>query len=976
MLEKTYDSAAVEPKIAKAWEEADAFRAGANAKPGEDTFTIVIPPPNVTGSLHMGHALNNTLQDIMVRFERMRGKDVLWQPGMDHAGIATQMVVERKLAENGSNVTRRDLGREAFIDKVWEWKEESGGLIFNQLKRLGASCDWSRERFTMDEGLSAAVLEVFVTLYKEGLIYRGKRLVNWDPKFETAISDLEVENKEVEGHMWHFKYPLAGGETYTYVEKDEDGNVTFQEERNYISIATTRPETMLGDGAVAVHPSDERYAAIVGKLCEIPVGPKEHRRLIPIITDEYPDPKFGSGAVKITGAHDFNDYQVARRNKIPLYRLMDTQAKMRADGEDYAVYAARALDIAKSGELPSEAEVDDINLVPEEYRGLDRYEARKRIVDAINAEGLAVTTKDAEGNDIPYVESKKIMQPFGDRSGVVIEPMLTDQWFADAKTLAEPAIASVREGRTNFVPKNWEKTYFEWMENIEPWCISRQLWWGHQIPAWYGPDGQVFVEKTEEEALHAAIQHYIAHEGPWKAWVEEKLENFKPGEILTRDEDVLDTWFSSALWPFSTLGWPDNTPELAKYYQTDVLVTGFDIIFFWVARMMMMGLHFMKDEDGNPVEPFHTVYVHALVRDKNGQKMSKSKGNVIDPLELIDEYGADALRFTLAIMAAQGRDVKLDPARIAGYRNFGTKLWNATRFAEMNGVKADPKFLPETASLAINRWILTELARTERDVTEAIESYRFNDAAGSLYRFVWNQFCDWYLELLKPVFMGEDEAAKKEAQACAAYVLEQTYKLLHPFMPFMTEELWTHTAGEGASRDTLLCHAEWPAPEFSDENSAADINWLIDLVTGIRSARSEMNVPPGAVAPLVVVGANGVTQERLARHDAAIKRLARVETISVADAAPKGAAQIVIGEATACLPLGSLIDIGAEKARLEKAIAKVDQEMSRIAGKLNNEKFVANANPDVVAAERERHDELTVQRESLKTALQRVLEAV
>lgn len=975
MLEKTYDSAAVEPKIAKAWEDADAFRAGANAKPGEDTFTIVIPPPNVTGSLHMGHALNNTLQDIMVRFERMRGKDVLWQPGMDHAGIATQMVVERKLAENGSNVTRRDLGREAFIDKVWEWKEESGGLIFNQLKRLGASCDWSRERFTMDEGLSAAVLEVFVTLYKEGLIYRGKRLVNWDPKFETAISDLEVENKEVEGHMWHFKYPLAGGETYTYVEKDEDGNVTFQEERNYISIATTRPETMLGDGAVAVHPSDERYAAIVGKLCEIPVGPKEHRRLIPIITDEYPDPKFGSGAVKITGAHDFNDYQVARRNKIPLYRLMDTQAKMRADGEDYAVYAARALEIAKTGQLPNEAEVDEINLVPEEYRGLDRYEARKRIVEAINAEGLAVTTKDAEGNDIPYVESKKIMQPFGDRSGVVIEPMLTDQWFADAKTLAEPAIASVREGRTKFVPKNWEKTYFEWMENIEPWCISRQLWWGHQIPAWYGPDGQVFVEKTEEEALHAAIQHYIAHEGPWKAWVEEKLENFKPGEILTRDEDVLDTWFSSALWPFSTLGWPDNTPELARYYQTDVLVTGFDIIFFWVARMMMMGLHFMKDEDGNPVEPFHTVYVHALVRDKNGQKMSKSKGNVIDPLDLIDEYGADALRFTLAIMAAQGRDVKLDPARIAGYRNFGTKLWNATRFAEMNGVKADPAFLPETASLAINRWILTELARTEREVTEAIENYRFNDAAGSLYRFVWNQFCDWYLELLKPVFMGEDEAAKKEAQACAAYVLEQIYKLLHPFMPFMTEELWAHTAGEGASRDTLLCHADWPAPEFSDKNSAADINWLIDLVTGIRSARSEMNVPPGATAPLVVVGANSVTQDRLLRHDAAIKRLARVEAITVADVAPKGAAQIVIGEATACLPLGSLIDLAAEKARIEKAIAKVDQEMARIAGKLGNEKFVANANPEVVAAERERYQELEVQKASLETALKRVLEA-
>jgi len=974
MLEKNYDSAAVEPRIAKTWEDADAFRAGEGAKPGAETFTIVIPPPNVTGSLHMGHALNNTLQDIMVRFERMRGKDVLWQPGMDHAGIATQMVVERKLAAE-KQPGRREMGREAFVEKVWEWKAESGGLIFNQLKRLGASCDWSRERFTMDEGLSEAVLEVFVSLYKEGLIYRGKRLVNWDPKFETAISDLEVENREVDGHMWHFKYPLADGATYTYVEKDADGNVVFQEERDYISIATTRPETMLGDGAVAVHPTDERYAPIVGKLCEIPVGPKEHRRLIPIITDEYPEKDFGSGAVKITGAHDFNDYQVARRNNIPLYRLMDTQAAMRADGEPYAVYAAQALEIAKSGEVPSEAEVDDINLVPDEYRGLDRYEARKRIVEAINAEGLAVTVKDDEGNAVPYVENKKVMQPFGDRSGVVIEPMLTDQWFADAKTLAEPAIRSVREGRTNFVPKNWEKTYFEWMENIEPWCISRQLWWGHQIPAWYGPDGQVFVEKTEEEALHAAIQHYIAHEGPWKAWVEEKLENFAPGEILTRDEDVLDTWFSSALWPFSTLGWPEETPELARYYPTNVLVTGFDIIFFWVARMMMMGLHFMKDEDGNPVEPFETVYVHALVRDKNGQKMSKSKGNVIDPLELIDEYGADALRFTLAIMAAQGRDVKLDPARIAGYRNFGTKLWNATRFAEMNGVKSDPKFVPETASLTINRWILTELARTARDVTEAIETYRFNDAAGTLYRFIWNQFCDWYLELLKPVFGGEDEAAKAESQACAAYVLEETYKLLHPFMPFMTEELWAHTAGEGKSRDSLVCHAEWPSPAYADDAAADEINWLVDLVSGIRSVRAEMNVPPGATAPLVMVDASPLTRARLATHDQAIRRLARVSEIHLEASAPKGAAQIVVGEATACLPLGSLIDLSAEKARLEKAIEKAKAEAARIQGKLSNEKFVANAKPEVVEAERERFAELEQQLASLAVALARVSEA-
>jgi valyl-tRNA synthetase len=967
MLEKTYDAKSVEPKIARTWEEADAFRAGAGSDEGAEAFTIVIPPPNVTGSLHMGHALNNTLQDILVRFERMRGKNVLWQPGMDHAGIATQMVVERQLMER--QVHRRDLTREQFIEKVWEWKGESGGAIFNQLKRLGASCDWSRERFTMDEGLSKAVLEVFVTLYKQGLIYRGKRLVNWDPKFETAISDLEVENREVDGHMWHFKYPLAGGETYTYVEKDSDGNVTFQEERDYISIATTRPETMLGDGAVAVHPSDERYAPIVGKLCEIPVGPKQHRRLIPIITDEYPDPAFGSGAVKITGAHDFNDYQVARRNRIPLYRLMNGVASMRDDGEPYATCAARAAEIVRSGELPSEADVDAINLVPDEYRGLDRYEARKRIVDAINADGLAVTVTDAEGNAVPYVEAKKIMQPFGDRSGVVIEPMLTDQWFADAETLARPAIAAVREGRTNFVPKNWEKTYFDWMENIEPWCISRQLWWGHQIPAWYGPDGAIFVEKDEEAALEAAVQHYIAHEGPWKAWVEEKLENFQPGDILTRDEDVLDTWFSSALWPFSTLGWPDQTPELKTYYPTSVLVTGFDIIFFWVARMMMMGLHFTDEE------PFHTVYVHALVRDKNGAKMSKSKGNVIDPLDLIDEYGADALRFTLAVMAAQGRDVKLDPARIAGYRNFGTKLWNATRFAEMNGVERNDDVWLGDARLELNRWILTELTRAARAVTEGITAYKFNEAAGAAYRFVWNQFCDWYVELVKPVFMATDEAAKAESRATIAFVLDEIYKLLHPFMPFMTEELWAETAGESRERPSLLCHATWPAPDFADDDAAADINWLIDLVSGIRSVRSEMNVPPAAIAPLVVIGANGTTRERLARHDGAIKRLARIGDISLADAAPKGSAQIVVGEATVCLPLGSLIDLKTEAARLQKELAKVTEEIARLHKKLSNEKFVANAPEEVVAAEREKLAEYTESQARLATALERVRDA-
>ncbi|MGB7431392.1 MAG: valine--tRNA ligase [Ahrensia sp.] len=1003
MLDKTFDAANVEPRIAKKWDDANAFAAGAGAREGAEPFCIVIPPPNVTGSLHMGHALNNTLQDILVRYQRMLGNNVLWQPGMDHAGIATQMVVERQLNAKGEK--RTDYSREDFIKKVWEWKAESGGTIFNQLKKLGASCDWSRERFTMDDGLSDAVLKVFVDLYNEGLIYRGKRLVNWDPHFETAISDLEVENIEVDGHMWHFKYPLADGATYEYVEKDEDGNVTLRETRDYISIATTRPETMLGDGAVAVHTDDERYASIVGKLCEIPVGPKEHRRLIPIITDEYPDMNFGSGAVKITGAHDFNDYEVAKRNGIPMYRLMDTKGAMRADGAPYSDEAAKAAAIVASGELPGEAQIDAINLVPEAYRGLDRFEARKAVIADITAEGLAVMVDDpsfeaspsgdapqdegggapddahnsldltptgdapqdegggvsagseknsnltlrseqSEPRRVPFVESKKIMQPFGDRSKVVIEPMLTDQWFCDAATLAAPALASVKEGRTNFVPKTWENTYFNWMENIQPWCISRQLWWGHQIPAWFDADGNFFVAKSEEEAQAMAGE----------------------GVALTRDPDVLDTWFSSALWPFSTLGWPEQTKELETYYQTNVLVTGFDIIFFWVARMMMMGNHFMKDADGKIVEPFKDVYVHALVRDKDGQKMSKSKGNVIDPLDLMEEFGTDALRFTLAIMAAQGRDVKLDPERIAGYRNFGTKLWNATRFAQMNGVAPDAAFKPEDAKLTINRWVLTELSRTTADVHKALETYRFNDAAGAAYKFTWNLFCDWYLELLKPVFNGDDEAAKTESQACAAYVLDEIYKLLHPFMPFMTEELWSLTG----ARDGLLCHAAYPQAGFDDQQAADEINWLIDLITGIRSARAEMNVPPKNKGPLVMVGADAIIARRLERHDAAIKQLARVDAISVSDDAPEGAAQVVIGEATACLPLGSLVDVGAETARLTKAIGKVEVDIEKLQKKLNNEKFVANANPDVVAAERAKLDELLPQLESLKQALVRV----
>jgi len=923
MLEKNYNAAESEPEIAKRWEDAGAFKAGAGAKEGAETFSIVIPPPNVTGSLHMGHALNNTLQDILVRFERMRGKDVLWQPGMDHAGIATQMVVERQLMKVQQH--RRDMGREKFIEKIWEWKAESGGTIFNQLRRLGASCDWSRERFTMDEGLSKAVLEVFVTLFRQGLIYKDKRLVNWDPKLLTAISDLEVEQVDTNGHLWHLRYPLEEGVTYEHpIAFDDDGNPSSWETRDYLVVATTRPETMLGDSGIAVHPDDARYAAIVGKYVVLPlVG-----RRIPIVADEYANPDEGTGAVKMTPAHDFNDFEVGKRAGLRAINIMTRDAHITLkDNEDFL----EGLDSS-----------DELTRTLEDYEGGERFAVRKAIVERMDELGL-----------LDRIEDHKHMVPHGDRGGVPIEPFLTDQWYVNAAVLAEPAIASVREGRTNFVPKTWEKTYFEWMENIQPWCISRQLWWGHQIPAWYGPDGHIFVEYSEAEAAAAAQAHYGAP------------------TALVRDEDVLDTWFSSALWPFSTLGWPDQTAELEKYYQTDVLVTGFDIIFFWVARMMMMGLHFMKDDEGVPIEPFHTVYVHALVRDKTGAKMSKSKGNVIDPVELMDEYGADALRFSLAIMAAQGRDVKLDTQRIAGYRNFGTKLWNATRFAEMNGVAIQSDFDPLKVNLTINRWILTELSRAVRDVTVGIETYRFNEAASAAYRFVWNQFCDWYLELLKPVFSGEDEVAKREAQGCAAYVLEEIYKLLHPFMPFMTEELW----GQRSGQKTLLCHSQWPTPGDLDEAAADEINWLIDLVSGLRSVRSEMNVPPSATSPLIAVGADDETCARLLRHDPAIKRLARVEDIVLESEAPRGCAQIVVGDVTYSLPLGALIDLAAETARLEKALAKISADHAKIGKKLQNEKFVANARPEIVAAEREKLAELEGQMKKFTTALKRVEDA-
>ncbi|OLY46151.1 valyl-tRNA synthetase [Bartonella apis] len=903
MLDKTYDAGSTEPRIEKQWEDNGVFKAGAGSKPGAEAFSIVIPPPNVTGSLHMGHALNNTIQDIMVRFERMRGKNVLWQPGMDHAGIATQMVVERQLAQR-KEPTRQEMGREKFVERVWQWREESGGKIAHQLRRLGASCDWSRERFTMDEGLSRAVLEVFVTLYKEGLIYKDKRLVNWDPKLLTAISDLEVEQKEIKGHLWHFRYPLEGK-----VFNPDDPST-------FIVVATTRPETMLGDTGIAVNPKDERYQALIGHHAILPfVG-----RKIEIVGDDYADPEAGTGAVKITPAHDFNDFEVGRRHNLRIINIMTENAKIfLRDNEDF---------------LKDLEQTDDLKKLVEIFDQMDRFAAREKIVEMME-----------EGGYLAGVEDHTHMVPHGDRGGVPIEPLLTDQWYVNAAKLAKPAIDAVKNGKTTIIPKNWEKTYFNWMENIEPWCISRQLWWGHQIPAWYGPDGKAFVEKSAEEAQKAADAHYG-----------KSVE-------LRRDEDVLDTWFSSALWPFSTLGWPDKTKELEIYYPTSVVVTGFDILFFWVARMMMMGLHFMHDV------PFHNIYMHALVRDKHGAKMSKSKGNVIDPLDLMDEYGADALRFTLAIMAAQGRDVKLDPARIAGYRNFGTKLWNATRFAEMNGVAYDPAFKPESVKLSLNRWILTELSKTVEAVTSGIETYKFNEAAAAVYRFIWNTLCDWYLELLKPIFQGEDESDKKEAQACVAWVLEQVYKILHPFMPYMTEELWRLTATDQHKRDTMLALASWPDINFRDEKAAEDINWLIDVVSGIRSARAEMNVPAGAMAPLVIVEAGKQTKERVERHEAAIKRLARIESIEFANKVPEASAQIILGEATFCMPLGKLIDFDAERARLEKEMGKIDLDIEKVEKKLNNPKFVENAKPEIVEAERERLSELEAAKEKLVVAM-------
>ena len=879
MIDKTYDATSTEHRLYEEWEAGGLFAIGSrdNAQP----YTIVIPPPNVTGSLHMGHALNNTLQDILIRHERMRGRDALWQPGTDHAGIATQMVVELQLAEKG--IARRDIGRDAFVEKVWTWKEESGGLINRQLRRLGASADWSRERFTMDEGLSRAVLKVFVELYEKGLIYKDLRLVNWDPGLETAISDLEVQPTETRGHLWYFRYPIEG----------DDGL--------HITIATTRPETMLGDTGIAVHPDDSRHAALVGRHAILPlVG-----RRIPVVADTWADPEQGSGAVKITPAHDFNDFEVGRRHDLEMINIFDRRAGLNDN-------------------------------VPEAYRGLDRFEARTRVAADMEDAGL-----------VERIEEHVHAVPYGDRSGVPVEPYLTEQWYADARTLAGPAIRAVEEGRTRFVPDNWTRTYYQWMRNIQPWCISRQLWWGHRIPAWYGPDDEIFVAETEEEAFAKARRHY------------------GKDVDLVRDPDVLDTWFSSALWPFSTLGWPDDTPELRRYYPTDVLVTGFDIIFFWVARMMMMGLHFMGEV------PFHTVYIHALVRDAQGAKMSKSKGNIIDPLDLIDRYGADSLRFTLAAMAAPGRDIKLSEKRVEGYRNFSTKLWNAARYCRMNDCSPDPAFDPASCTETANRWIVGEVAALRMRFDEALEAYRFNDAAQAVYQGIWNIFCDWYLEFTKPILIGPDSRAASETRNVSGWALDQLLMILHPIMPFVTETLWNELDSE---RAIPLIGSPWPeyGTELIDPEAAREMNWVVRLVTLIRTIRAELNVPAASRIDAFLRNADDEVAARLERHREPIVRLARLESLSAGEDVRKGSVEAVIDDATLVLPLEGVIDIRAEVARLRKEIDRASADIAGFDRKLGNEKFLAKAPEEVVDAQRERREVAMYARHRLEEALARL----
>jgi len=882
MLDKTYRPDAVEPRLYAVWQRAGCF--AADPRSSKRPYTIMMPPPNVTGSLHMGHALTFTLQDILIRFERMRWRDALWQPGTDHAGIATEIVVTNQLAEQ--QIDKHALGREKFIERVWEWRRESGGTIVNQLRRLGASADWARERFTMDPDLAAAVRKVFVQLYREGLIYRDKRLVNWDPEMHTVISDLEVDSRETKGSLWHIRYPVEG------------------EAGRYVVVATTRPETMLGDTGVAVHPEDARFADLVGKTVHLPlVG-----RLIPVVADEYADPEMGSGAVKITPAHDFNDFEVGRRHGLELINIFDRDAHLN-------------------------------DAVPAAYRGLDRFEARKRVLADLEAAGL-----------IERVEDHVLMVPHHDRSGVVIEPWLTDQWYCNAAELAKPAIAAVESGQTRFVPRQWENTFFEWMRNIQPWCISRQLWWGHQIPAWYAPDGTIFIAETETEAA------------------QEALAKFGAAVPLRRDEDVLDTWFSSGLWPFSTLGWPETTPELARYYPGDVLVTGFDIIFFWVARMMMQGLHFMGDV------PFRTVYIHALVRDERGQKMSKSRGNIIDPLELIDRYGCDALRFTLAALASPGRDIKLAESRVESSRNFATKLWNAARYAEMNGCAPVPGFDPRSCRLTVNRWISGATRDCAAAVTAALEAYRFDEAAHRLYHFVWGNFCDWYLEFTKPILQGGDPDARRETQATTAWVLAQIVHLMHPVMPFITEELWQQIGGE---KPGMLMVSRWPdlPPDLHDPEAAAEMEWVVAAISSIRAIRTEVNVPAGARVPLMVKDADAAALARLERHREHFVRLARVQDITPVDAVPAGGVAAVVEGTTLILRLGEVVDLGKEKARLAKELGRLDTELAKLTAKLANPAFVAKAKPEVVDEQREREADARRDRDRLKAAYDRIATA-
>ena len=893
-IDKTFDPAVIEAKWYAHWESTGAFRPN---RPNAVPYTIVNPPPNVTGSLHIGHALDNTLQDILIRHARLQGKDALWVVGTDHAGIATQMVVERQL--NARQQKRTDFTRDEFVAKVWEWKAESGGEITGQLRRLGCSMDWENERFTMDEGFSKAVIKVFVELYNQGLLYRDKRLVNWDPGLKTAISDLEVETREINGKFWHFKYPL------------EDGS-------GFISVATTRPETMLADMAVAVNPADERYAHLVGKNVRLPIT----GRLIPIVTDEHADPELGSGAVKITPGHDFNDFEVGKRAGFKASDMFNM-----LDGEGRVVQTADGL-------------------IPAEYIGQYRFgiegeptNARKMVVEAMDA--LALLEK---------VEDRVIQTPFGDRSNQVIEPWLTDQWYVDAETLAKPAIDAARKGKANggfdIVPKSWEKTYFNWMENIQPWCVSRQLWWGHQIPAWFAADGTCYVAETEEAAQALA----------------------GAGVELTRDPDVLDTWFSSALWPFGTLGWPDESNALNRHYPNDVLISGFDILFFWDARMAMQGIHFMKEV------PWKTLYLHGLVRAADGSKMSKSKGNTVDPLGLIDAYGADALRFFMAAMESQGRDIKMDESRVAGYRNFATKLWNAARFAQSNGISGSHSVQAPKAELAVNRWIIGEVVSTVEKLNKAFAEFRFDGMADVLYHMVFDQFCDWYLELIKPAFVdGEKGEMDEESKIVAGWVLDQILVMLHPFMPFITEELWHALSDAEHPRASDIIHAQWPEPNATvDAEAVAEINWVIDTISKTRSFKAELNIAPGTRLNANIADPQPSTIAIIERQAAALSRLGRIDAFAYAPVETNNVAQIVVGEDTIVFALDGVIDLDAERSRITKAIEAATKERDALAARLSNAAFVEKAKPEAVDKARADHAEKAAEAEQLTAALKRL----